>query len=437
MNFTSSHAFGAARRFCALVLLGIASVTVAHDSDAASFSYFDKLKEAEARVGPLAQFSAIDAMTDAMTDAARAALMRERGGALQALGTMRSLAGDADGAARAFAWWKRLKPQEVPTVEERAALAGAVAEDAIAAIVREARTHQIVVLNEAHHIPMQRVFAAQLARELRKIGFEYLACETFDERIALPLANGYVEKASGFYSKESMFAAFLRSALQDNWKFVGYDAQLESAAATSVDERWRLRESGAVEHLMQGIFLKNPKAKVLIYVGYSHALEEPAYTDSSSLSSLAALLKYRIGVDPLTIDQSLMFSYPDRRAEHPLYRAALANAGTGASFVLKAPDGGYEVLGSYRHRLDMQVFHPDHAALDANGRPEWMTAVAHLLPRTVPPELLPKQGRRLIQAFDIADGADAVPVDMVIAQAGQATPALMLPAGEFRFEYEE
>jgi len=67
--------------------------------------------------------------------------------------------------------------------EDSIRIEDAIAEDAIAAIVREAKNRQVVILNEAHHVPLHRAFAMKLARELRKIGYEYLACEAFQEAL--------------------------------------------------------------------------------------------------------------------------------------------------------------------------------------------------------------------------------------------------------------
>ena len=54
----------------------------------------------------------------------------------------------------------------------------AAAEDSIAAIVREARTKRVVLINETHQVPLHRAFAQRLAAELRKSGYSYLACES-------------------------------------------------------------------------------------------------------------------------------------------------------------------------------------------------------------------------------------------------------------------
>lgn len=85
-------------------------------------------------------------------------------GVLQQAGTFASFMGDSDAAMTRMTWngWppRGRKTQSRPSWPKRAS----------------ARSSS---LNEAHHIPMHRAFAMQLARELRKIGYTWLACETF------------------------------------------------------------------------------------------------------------------------------------------------------------------------------------------------------------------------------------------------------------------
>jgi hypothetical protein len=398
---------------------------------AADPSYIERVKSAESAIGDQALFQTIDNMTPDQ----RRVLLEEKGGQLQWLGTARSLAGDAPGAGQAFGWFNRLRPPRQVDASSLAALQAATSEDAIEAIARLAGNRQIVILNEAHHVPLHRVFAAQLAHRLRSLGFTYLACETFDEKIPHPLANGYVDAKAGFYSKEPAFGEFLRSAIRDQWTMVSYDHMATDGVPP--EDSLRARESGSLANLIERIFRRDPKARVFIYVGYGHAKEKPAYIDETTFTPLAALLGHALHTDPLTIDQATMVGYADRRAEHPLYRPALARFHPMAPFVLKSKDGGYEVLGDYRNAIDVQVIHPDDNGIAATGRPEWMEKQAHLRATPVPAQFIPAQGRRLVKAFHAEDPADAVPADIVTAEAGKLVPAFMLPAGQFRFEYED
>lgn len=408
---------------------GLASTAAAQDK---KFSYLEQLRFVEEKIGPLDEFHRIGQLSAAE----REALEQAKGGDLQMLGMVLANAGDADGAARAFGWWRQLYIDRAKVQPPEGVLESAAAQNAIDAIVAEARKHQVVILNEAHHVPLHRVFADRLARELRKLGFDYLACETLDDRLPAPVAGGQVETSAGFYSREPMYGEFLRQALRDKWKLVSYDTGGRTEAKNFV-ERMRLREEEGLENLMQRIFARDPKAKVFIYVGYDHAYERPAPGKPSAYPMLAEILAKRLGTDPLTIDQAAMFAYPDRKGEHPLYRTVLDRFAQTKPFVLKAKGGGYEVLGSSRGRVDIQVVHPDEVSITKTGRPLWMETQAGLRPQAVPAELLPAQGRRLIKAYRTDDGADAVPADMVMVEAGKKPPMLMLAPGRYRYAFEE
>lgn len=59
-------------------------------------------------------------------------------------------------------------------------------------------------------------------------------------------------------------------------------------------------------------------------------------------------------------------------------------------------------------------------------------------PYEIPKQLLPASGRRLIQAFFLEEGDQAIPMDQVLVEAGaKPPPNLMLPKGKFRFTYQE
>ena len=397
-------------------------------AQAAPPDYLKLLARAESASGAPGVFAELESMAPDR----RKAFLEERAGAMDSLRTMRSLSGDASGAAQASMWFDIAsgRPSQYAAHDGRV-LESARAEEALAAIVREAKSRQIVILNEAHHVPFHRVFAARLAKELRKIGFDYLAAEAF--ALDIPLHPAAVERNMGFYVNEPMYGAFVRSAIRDGWSFVGYDHMPEGA---SPNDRERLRELGAARNLVEGIFAKNPKAKVFMYVGYGHAAKQRE-ANANGWKSVATLLRETLGTDPLTIEQTIMYGRGDVRVDHPLYRAAMRRFAPSVPVVFAAREGGYAVVGTRPGSFDMQVFHPDETGHGKEGRPLWMRRQAGLAPQPVPAGLLPAQGRRLIQAFHVEDGIDAVPLDMVMVEAGKPAPALMLPEGRFRFGFAQ
>lgn len=350
---------------------------------------------------------------------------------LQRLGTIRTLVGDAYGGMESFDRWMLLS-NRIGTIQtgDLDRLQEAQALDAIDAIVAEAKSRQIVILNEAHHIPLHRAFAMRLARELRKIGYEYLACETLSEN----LDSGYLKQSTGYYSKEPMYANFLRDATKDGWKFVPYEV-MKYDNTLSADQIEIQRESGQATNIVAATIRHNPKAKIFIYVGHGHGMK--AHTDSTQTIFMAEYLQKLTQIDPLSIDQTTLYEHSSPDFNHPLYFPALQKHSEQKTFVLKSMRSGYEVFSRYQHRVDMQLIHPQYKVDPLTKRYTWLSTLAELSPRDIPDDLIPQQGRRVIYAYYMNETVDAVPVDAVIIEASKPLPKLMLPPGEFRFEFEE
>ncbi|PRC93502.1 hypothetical protein [Solimicrobium silvestre] len=363
--------------------------------------------------------------------------------ALDHLATMQSFAGDSVGAVKNFDRLSKSrelnsKSQPRDTSDVLIDINAAKIEDAISAITREAKTRQVVILNEAHHVPVHRVFAMLLARELKKIGYEYLACETFDSSTPFPLANGYVVKDTGYYSSETMYASFLNDAVKSGWKFVSYDHWPDPKL--SGEKNFKNRETGEAANLVDRVFKQNPKAKIFIYVGYGHASKFPKSVEENDKSMMAAQLIRMTGINPLTIDQTKMYQHFDNQFQFDVYNAVLKNLTIEKPSVLISPQNMYLRFGgkaTLSDAYDMQVIHPIYAVDDVTKRPIWMGSLAALTPHDIPYALLPVIGRRLIYAYRLNDPLDAMPVDVVIVEAGKLIPKLMLPEGEFRYSYED
>ncbi len=350
---------------------------------------------------------------------------------MERLGTFRSFAGDELGAIRAFD--ARAAMTNIPPMlgdGDLEGLAGAEQLEAVAAIVEEAKSRQIVMLNEAHHLPMHRAFAALLARELKKIGYEVLACEGVEQP---PAADALVDGRSGFYAREAHYGNLLREATAAGWQIIGYDMQLEQGKDSKMAPRlWR--EVSAARQILKQTVQDGRQKKVFIYVGYSHLAELPEARDDNINARLAAQLKQMSGIDPLTVDQTTFFAHSERADEHPLYARIPGSGQAGRPFVLRTAAHSYAVLGEYAGRVDMQVFYPRQLlAQTEHGRSAWLSELLGLQPRAIPAKLLPAKGTRMVSAFRKGDPATATPVDTVLAEAGKVPAKFMLPPGEFDF----
>jgi hypothetical protein len=396
-----------------------------------SDSYVQGLRNAEAAVTTLPAGA-----WDASRGPEKAAVVRPFGAALQQLGTFRAFAGDTSGAIAAFDALGRERARRTLNEAEAFIVDDASVEDAVQAIVAQARTRRVVLINEGHNMPMHRAFSQRVARELRKIGYTYLACETFGSNSPQAFAGGYVTKHGGFYTRDPVFGAWITEAMADGWKLVAYESA-RADPSSSPEQRFAYREEQQASNLVERIFAQDKDAKVLIHVGYSHLNKSVATATSADPVFMGEHLRRKTGLDMLHVDQTEFYAHPDAADESPLYARMLAKPGTAAPFVLKAKDGQYAVLHGLKGRVDMQVVFPRYAFSDRNGRPEWLASLAGRQPRDIPATLLPATGRRAVLAYRSADPADAVPADVVLVEAGKPVPKLMLPPGEYRFSVEE
>lgn len=314
-------------------------------------------------------------------------------------------------------------------------LSAAIPRDAIDEIVTRAHTTNVVILNEAHSSPRDRAFALQVARALRPLGYKTLAIEALDNnqpqtgtsRVDQLKRDGFVRFGTGVYTRDPVFARFLREALAIGYEPVAYEqTRAQSRPTDGIAER----EQAQAENLMQRIFSTRPREKVLIYVGHEHVVENPlASSSGESTEWMAARLKRMAGIDPLTIDQTGITDVSARA------RSAYAAA---ASRIRRRPvtffeDGTPLVLGRYAGGVDLQVIHPHRSY--QSGRPTWLVALGgRWLP--VPRQLPTADGRQLVQAFAADAPTDAVPLDQVLLH-GSAHPMLFVPAGPVRFAIQQ
>lgn len=189
------HACGAAALFCTLLPVTAQVLRTG--------SYLQRLKVAEAATAALPANA-----WDATRGPEKNAALRPFSSALQSLGTERAFVGDTAGAIAAFDIMGSGPRKE--SAADAAIVDDASVEDAVQAIVAQARTRRVVLLNEAHNMPMHRAFSQRVARELRMIGYTYLACEAFVAFLdATPVFDkGYVDQR-GYYMLDPVFGAWM------------------------------------------------------------------------------------------------------------------------------------------------------------------------------------------------------------------------------------
>ena len=131
--------------------------------------------------------------------------------------------------------------------------------DALGEIVQRARRTSIVILNEEHQTPRDRAFALQVAQVLRPLGYSILAVEAFHSapdaaqrarETKLIADDGYVRLDTGVYTKDPVFADFVRQSLALGYEPVVYDLVVPKGASRGFEQR----EQGAADNLMTAVF---------------------------------------------------------------------------------------------------------------------------------------------------------------------------------------
>jgi len=145
---------------------------------------------------------------------------------------------------------------------------------------------QIVMFNEAHHVPKHRLLVTNLLDTLYAQGFRYLGIEAFFADSTF-LKKGFPSSQTGFYLSEPTFANLVRTAHKIGYKIFGYD-DFEGD-----------REYNQAKNIYEQTFKIDTNAKVLIYAGYAHI----------DTAWMAGKFRQISGIKPLTIDQTYGYFY--------------------------------------------------------------------------------------------------------------------------------
>ncbi|QDO94621.1 hypothetical protein FNB79_11835 [Formosa sediminum] len=165
-------------------------------------------------------------------------------------------------------------------------------------IIKEAEKHKIVMINENHFYPNHRILVSDLLKNLKEIGYNYLALEALNNKqdTILNLANSYPALETGFYTSEQNYSNLIRKAKELRFKFIAYENTDNS----------KNREIGQAENLYNKTFLINQNSKVVVLAGVDHILEKPT---SKGKEWMATVFKNKYNIDPLTISQTHLNSY--------------------------------------------------------------------------------------------------------------------------------
>ncbi len=291
---------------------------------------------------------------------------------------------------------------------------------AVEYVTERALDHRVVMVNERHHASTDRLLTMELLAPLAEQGFRYLAIEAGWNGDPVN-SRGYPISHTGYYVNEVVFAELIRSAIALGYRIIAYereDEQRNSIVTREMNPREH-REWWQAKNIATRVFDVDSDAKLLVHVGYGHLWERRA----DAWAPMAIHLRQFTGLDPLTIDQTLLSERSRPELEHPLRIRAKELGLLDEDAVVLLDSEGESVRPD--EDVDVGVF--GVSTRYANGRPVWMGM----------------DGRRRAIDFDTPECAarncmvearragfpDEVPFDRVeVVNAGRAT--LYLPPDE-------
>lgn len=288
--------------------------------------------------------------------------------------------------------------------------------DAVDYIIEQAKEHQIVVINEAHHSSLHRFFTKSLLRKLFDNGYRNLGLETlsYGERLDSSLhRRKYPVLETGHYIKDPQFGNLVREALEVGYQLFPYENMSMGGG--------KPREIAQAKNIAE-VIKANPGEKFLIYCGFEHVYEGPHRTWEKAM---AGRLTEYTGIDPLTIDQVSYSEKSKPEYNHPLLKALDIEE---SSVIV---DEANMPLGSKRGdgRTDLTIFHPNTNYTD--DRPDWLFKNGN---RKVSINLTDLDIEYPIMVLAYKKGEDihkAVPVDIKEIQTNLDNCTLGLKKGDY------
>ena len=290
----------------------------------------------------------------------------------------------------------RIAPPDAPP--RRCVLAEANPAEIVANAAADA---QIVIINEAHDHPEHRAFIADVAVRLAALGFHTYASETL---IGAPNAAA-PRPGDGVYAGEPAYGALLRTLRRQGYSLVAYEDNARDPASDNYITDINRREAKLASNLINGVFRADRDAKVLIHVGYAHNKESIDLAQGGpfrprAITWLARRLKDILGVDPLTIDQTIFEADRDG--------VCYTSEGGGPPGVDRDL---YVAHAPVRFERNRPVWRRDRGAQFVDA----------------PTRLRRADQRVIVEARPAGDPADATPADRVLIDPGEDIPLLLAP----------
>ena len=280
---------------------------------------------------------------------------------------------------------------------------GHTAAPASQVIAELAKGRQAVFFNENHSHALTRTLTVQMLATLRAEGFDTFAAETLyeDDVEGALKTRGYPNADTGFYTEEPIHGEMVRAAIRLGYRIVAYEALSDATHDP--------REAEQARNLKRAVFKGHPEARLVLNAGYAHIQESGRY-----FSGVAMAQHFRrlTGIDPLTIEQTMMVPHDDPAGDHPYYPAIIAAHAPSEPIVLRDADGTPWSLKKGAYDLSV-VFPPETLR---RGRPTWASIGGMRQPYQVTGAFCGDAYPCLVEARYEDEGDDAIPADRVLIE---------------------
>lgn len=224
-------------------------------------------------------------------------------------------------------------------------------------IIEQAKKHQVVIINEAHHNSFHRVFTKSLLQNLFDNGYKNLGLEALGngENLDSTLhSRNYPVLKTGHYIKDPQFGNLVREALEIGYTLFAYDTMDKGSG--------KPREIAQATNIQNQMKAK-PNEKFLIHCGFDHALEG---NHTSWEKAMAGRLTEYTGIDPLTINQVIYSERSHPKFNHPILKAFDIKEST----ILIDENNNPLKYERGEAWTDIVVLHPNTEYVD--DRPNWL-----------------------------------------------------------------
>ena len=225
-------------------------------------------------------------------------------------------------------------------------------------IVEQANKNQVVIINEAHHNSLHRVFTKSLLEKLYNVGYRNLGLEALsykDDLDSLQRIRKYPIQKTGYYIKDPQFGNLIREAINIGYTIFPYET-------TNREANGKQREIDQAKKIQEFIETK-PNEKFLIHCGFAHVYEG---TYKSWEKTMDGRLKEYTGINPLTINQVAYSEKSTSKYNHPLLKALNIKE----SSVIIDRDNNALKYERGDGCTDIAVSHPNTNYIDS--RPNWL-----------------------------------------------------------------